>query len=165
MSCSPWGHEESDTTQWLPFHFSLSCIGEGNGNPLQWSCLENPRDGGAWWAAVYGVALSWTWLKRLSISRKLLERVSLEMKPFLECILELHNFYHQKFWTLSSAYNRNSIQTRWKREDYCFILLKSDEVRVGFKDMCSIRNYDGIWEILLQYLHVAWVEEVHAQKL
>ena len=53
-------------TQWLYFHFSLSCIGEGNGNPLQCSCLENPRDGGAWWAAVYGVAQSRTWLKRLS---------------------------------------------------------------------------------------------------
>ena len=53
--CSPWGRQESDTTEWLYFHFSLSCIGEGNGNPLQCSCLENPRDGGAWWAAVYGV--------------------------------------------------------------------------------------------------------------
>ena len=50
----------------LHFHFSLSCIGEGNGNPLQCSCLENPRDGGAWWAAVYGVSQSRTWLKRLS---------------------------------------------------------------------------------------------------
>ena len=50
------------------FHFSLSCIGEGNGNPLQCSCLENPRDRGAWWAAVYGVAQSWTRLKRLSSS-------------------------------------------------------------------------------------------------
>ena len=48
------------TTERLPFHFSLSCTGEGNGNPLQCSCLENPRDGGAWWAAVYGVAQSWT---------------------------------------------------------------------------------------------------------
>ena len=55
VSCSPWGREESDVTEWLPFHFSLSCIGEGNGNPLQCSCLENPRDVGAWWAAVYGV--------------------------------------------------------------------------------------------------------------
>ena len=54
IGCSPWGREESDTTEWLPFHFSLSCIGEGNGNPLQCSCLENPRDGGAWWAALYG---------------------------------------------------------------------------------------------------------------
>ena len=52
----------------LHFHFSLSCAGEGNGNPLQCSCLENPRDGGAWWAAVYGVAQSWTRLKRLSSS-------------------------------------------------------------------------------------------------
>ena len=50
------------------FHFSLSWIGEGNGNPLQCSCLENPRDGGAWWAAVYGVAQSRTWLKQLSSS-------------------------------------------------------------------------------------------------
>ena len=57
---SPWGHKESDTTERLQFHFSLSCIGEGNGNPLQCSCLENPRDGGAWWAAVYGVAQSRT---------------------------------------------------------------------------------------------------------
>ena len=56
-----------DTTERLHFHFSLSCIGEGNGNPLQYSCLDNPRDRGAWWAAVYGVAQSWTRLKQLSI--------------------------------------------------------------------------------------------------
>ena len=55
-------------TERLHFHFSLSCIGEGNGNPLQCSCLENPRDGGAWWAAIYGVAQSHTRLKRLSSS-------------------------------------------------------------------------------------------------
>ena len=60
VGCSPWGRYESDTTEQLHFHFSLSCIGEGNGNPLQGSCLENPRDGGAWWAAVYGVAQSQT---------------------------------------------------------------------------------------------------------
>ena len=59
---------ESDTTERLHFHFSLSCIGERNGNPLQCSCLENPRDGGACWAAVSGVTHSWTWLKRLSSS-------------------------------------------------------------------------------------------------
>ena len=67
VGCSPWGHEESDTTEWLHFQFSLSCIGEGNGDPLQCSCLENPRDGRAWWAAVYGVAQQ-TRLKRLSSS-------------------------------------------------------------------------------------------------
>ena len=65
---SPWGREESDTTERLHFHFSLSCIGEGNGNPLQCSCLENPRDGGSWWAAVSVVAQSRTRLKRLSSS-------------------------------------------------------------------------------------------------
>ena len=97
VGCSPWGHQESDMTERLHFHFSLSCIGGGNGNPLQcsclensvdrgawqatvhgitksqrqltlFSCLENPRDGGAWWAAVYGVAQSRTRLKRLSSS-------------------------------------------------------------------------------------------------
>ena len=68
VGCSPWGHYESDTTERLHFHFSLSCIGEGNGNPLQCSCLENPRDGEAWWAAVYGIAQSRTRLKRLSSS-------------------------------------------------------------------------------------------------
>ena len=66
--CSPWGRKESDTTERLHFHFSLSCIGEGNGNPLQCSCLENPRDRGAWWAAIYGVAKSRTRLMRLSSS-------------------------------------------------------------------------------------------------
>ena len=57
------GSLELDTTERLHFHFSLSCIGERNGNPLQCSCLENPRDGGAWWAAVYGVTQSRTRLK------------------------------------------------------------------------------------------------------
>ena len=68
VGCSPWGREESDRTERLPFHFSLWCIGEGNGNPLQCSCLENLRDGGAWWAAVSGVAKSRTRLKQLSSS-------------------------------------------------------------------------------------------------
>ena len=63
---SPWGREESDMTERLHFYFSVSCIGEGNGNPLQCSCLENPRDGRAWWAAIYGVAQSRTRLKWLS---------------------------------------------------------------------------------------------------
>ena len=68
MDYSPWGGYESDTTERLHFHFSLSRNGEGNGNPLQCSCLENPREGRAWWAAVYGVAQSRTRLKRLSSS-------------------------------------------------------------------------------------------------
>ena len=64
-SC-PRGLEELDTTERLHFHLSLSCIGGGNGNPFQCSCLENPRDGGAWWATIYGVTQSWTRLKWLS---------------------------------------------------------------------------------------------------
>ena len=77
--CSPWGRWGSDTTEQLHFHFLLSCIGEGNGNPLQCSCLENPRDGRAWWAAVTGVAQSRTQLKWLSSSHSLLDlRVSIE---------------------------------------------------------------------------------------
>ena len=68
VGCSPWGRLESYTTERLHFHFSLLCIGEGNGNPLQCSCLENPGDGGAWWAAVYGVTQSRTRLKWLSSS-------------------------------------------------------------------------------------------------
>ena len=68
VGCSPGGLEELDTTERLHFHFSLSCIGEGNGNPLQCSSLENPRDRGACWAAVHGVAQSRTWLKWLSSS-------------------------------------------------------------------------------------------------
>ena len=71
VGCSPWGRQELDITERL--HFSLSCIGEGNGNPLQCSYLENPRDGGAWWAAVYGVAESRTRLKQLSSSGSMLK--------------------------------------------------------------------------------------------
>ena len=88
---SPWGGEESDMTERLHFHFSLSCIWEGNGNPLQYSHLEKPRDRGAWWAAVYGVAQSWTWLKRLSSSsssciagRFFTVLATDEISPFLE---------------------------------------------------------------------------------
>ena len=74
---SPGGCEESDMTERLHFHFSLWCIGEGNGNPLQCSCLENPRDGRAWWAAIYEVAQSRTRLKWLS---------SMHIMYFLVCI-------------------------------------------------------------------------------
>ena len=95
VGCSPWGREQSDTTERLHFHFSLSCIGEGNGNPLQCSCLENPRDGGAWWAAIYGVAQSWTRLKRLSSSSS--------MNSFLPVFHSLHLTPWANFSSLSSC--------------------------------------------------------------
>ena len=86
VGCSPWGLEQSDTTEQLYFHFSLSCIGEGNGNPLQCSCLENPRDEGVWWAAVYGFAQSRTWLKRLSgSSSSSMRHWLIELFHFLIC--------------------------------------------------------------------------------
>ena len=98
VGCSPWGRSESDTTERLHFHFSLSCIGEGNGNPLQCSCLENPRDGGAWWAAVYGVAQSRTQLKRLSSSRsddwrKLGKGYMVLSCSFFFNILKIYNYF------------------------------------------------------------------------
>ena len=74
VGCSPWGRWESDTTERLHFHFSLSCIGEGNGTPLQHSCLENPMDGGAWWAAVHGVAKSRTQLSDFAFHFHALEK-------------------------------------------------------------------------------------------
>ena len=88
VGCSPWGRKESDTTQPLHFHFWFSCIGEGNGNPFQCSCLENPRDGGAWWAAVEGVTQSWTRLKWLSSSILLSVYCSMSSSNccFLSCI-------------------------------------------------------------------------------
>ena len=82
VGCSPWSCKESDMTERLHFHFSLSCIGQGNGNPLQCSCLENPRDSGAWWAAVYGVTQSWTELKRLSSSSSWCEELTHLKRPW-----------------------------------------------------------------------------------
>ena len=82
VGCSPWGRWGSVTTEGLYFHLSLSCIGEGNGKPLQCSCLENPRDGGAWGAAIYGVAQSRTLLKLLRSSRSLCEKMSMTCCKF-----------------------------------------------------------------------------------
>ena len=86
VGCSPCGRWESDRTERHHFHFSLSCIGEGNGNPLQCSCLENPRDGGAWWAAVHGVARNWTRLKWLSSSSSSITSLSFRMNFIMNYI-------------------------------------------------------------------------------
>ena len=87
VGCSPWGCEELDMTErLLNFDFSLSCIGEGNGNPLQYSCLENPRDGGAQRAAIYGVAESWTRLKRLGSSSSSSKGSKYSMWTYIFCM-------------------------------------------------------------------------------
>ena len=81
--CSPWGPWGSDTTERFHFHFSLSCIGEGNGNPLQCSWLENPRDGRVWWAAIYGITQSQTPLKWLNSSSSSMAQSKEELKSLL----------------------------------------------------------------------------------
>ena len=129
VGCSPGGHEESDTTERLHFHFPLSCIGEGNGNPLQCSCLENPRDRGSWWAAVYGVAQSHTQsqtLKWLSSSSSRSSLAVLEGKKFLESIIY---FLGKKVLWLTHFYLWNAqwralvftavTTVRWKNFDLC----------------------------------------------
>ena len=91
VGCGPWGREETDVTERLHFPFSLSCTGEGNDNPLQCSCLENPRDRGAYWAAVYGVAQSRTRLKRLSSSS------SSSICMYVCMYVYNHHYYFQNF--------------------------------------------------------------------
>ena len=103
VGCSPWGRGELDATERLHFHFPLSCTGEGNGNPLQCSCLENPRDRGAWWAAVYGVAQSRTRLKRLnssSSSRPSSTHTSQLTCPFLLSTLFFFSFFSVSLFNL-----------------------------------------------------------------
>ena len=95
--CSPRGCKESDKTEQLHFHFLLSCIGEGYGNPVQCSCLENPWDGGAWWAAVYGVAQSRTRLKRLSSSSSRMTVSVQEACAYVQ--------FHLQFLMCAPAYN------------------------------------------------------------
>ena len=108
--CSPWGRWRSDMTERLHFHFSLSCAGEGIGNPLQCSCPENPRDGGAWWAAVYRVAQSRTRLKWLSSSSSSTIEIqnsklsSSERPKALKEMFCLHTFSTTNFeWSLSRS--------------------------------------------------------------
>ena len=96
VGCSPWGHEESDTSERLHFHFSLSCIGEENGNPLQCSCLENPRDSATWWAAIYGVAQSRTQLKQLSSSSSVIMDVIVLNCWDQEINIKTNKKYHLK---------------------------------------------------------------------
>ena len=104
VGCSPWGREELDTSVRLHFHFPLSCIGKGNGNPLQYSCLENPRDAGAWWAAIYGVAQSRIRLKRLSSSSSGLK---LCLK-FITSFLALQSFSFNKYKNYNTLFHRKA---------------------------------------------------------
>ena len=107
---------ELDTTEWLRFDFSLSCIGEGNGNPLQYSCLEDPRDRGAWWAAVYGVAWSQTQLKQLSSSSKQKrpqERIQARLLNFLKKLMKTTDQSPGKCPSMYTQYCRTTSKQPW----------------------------------------------------
>ena len=117
VGCSPWGCKELDKTERLHFPFSLSCIGEENGNLFQCPCLENPRDGGAWWAAVSGVTQSRTRLKWLSSSSSsslsLLQQIFLTQKLNQGLLNHRQILYQRSYiftflfhgWYVSSAHN------------------------------------------------------------
>ena len=131
VGCSPWGRKESDTTERLHFPFSLSCIGEGNGNPLQCFCLENPWDGGAWWAAISGVPQSRTRLKRLSSSSRaaLLSSLHVATKALLGEFCECH-----RACTFSSKY---MLEMCWKSTQTSSHYAKIDGKYLYF--MCTTR--------------------------
>jgi len=103
--CSPWGH-------WVT---SLSCIGEGNGNPLQCSCLEKPRDGGAWWAAVYGVAQSWTRLNRLSSSIYSVKKNGMYLYQMLKLPI-LYCLQWSRYQSLSCSLSLSLTHTEYEYE-------------------------------------------------
>ena len=169
VGCSPWGGEESDTTEWLHFHFSLSCIGEGNGNPLQCFFLENPRDGGAWWAAGYGVAQSWTGLKRLSSSSSTLKgefwtwqsNYSFELEVQKQNNKMLHVYLHTcvYVWRVKSLSRVRPSVTPWTaafqaplsmgfpRQEY-----RSGLQRVGHDWTTEHKELSLVWEVT--YPHV-----------
>ena len=146
VGCSPWGHEESDTTERLHFHFSLSCIEEGNGNPLQCSCLENPRDGGAWWAAVYGVAQSQTWLKRLSSS-------SMQNLPF-NCL----TFTGSLFQILGGWGKYHVAQNSYSLA--LFVHLRLLILHLMIKTHHEVSNKHNLWFNFFKRLH-AWYFQGH----
>ena len=103
VGCSPWGRKESDATEQFHFHFSRSCIEEGNVNPRQCSCLEIPGDGGAWWAAVHGVARSRTRLKRLSSSSSSIPTCTHIFLSYSVMVKEIFFFLQDKSSHVSSG--------------------------------------------------------------
>ena len=128
--CSPWGHKESDTTEQLHFDFSLLCIGEGNGNPLQYSCLENPRDRRAWWAAVSGVAQSRTRLKQLSSSSS--SRGDHCQNPIFYLKLKKNVFQYEN----SKLYTSGESWAGWDRGHGLLAL-----GQIGFRNLCRIFHF------------------------
>ena len=150
--CSPWGCWGLNTTERLHFHFSLSCIGGGNGNPLQCSCLENPRDGGAWWAAVYGVAQSRTQLKWLSSNLAAVQLLQLLDSKRLGIDFSTYTVWFSN--SSLSYYNHYTMQftfaMKWfsVRSDSDFILSLSLTKILAFDNSISTLTYRRIFQCL-----------------
>ena len=150
---SPWGHKESDTTEQLPFHFSLSCIGEGNDNSLQCSCLENPRDGGAWWAAIYGVTQSRTQLKWLSSSSSSIaeKKMNFRIETLIRPVCPQR---YGKMWSCVSAVFLASTVSHWS-------ITNSVDVIPIFTYVCSSASWLTFIAVVICYcclfiLSCAW---------
>ena len=156
VGCSPWGCTESDVTEWLQFHFSLSCTGEWNGNALQCSCLENPRDGGAWWAAVYGVAQSRPWLKRLSSSSScyselLGEQGDKRRQGRILCWKDLCVFFH--FFLLELMICSCSIEGFCTKRQLTFWAVFSilyHYMKWKWKSLSRVQLFVTLWTVALQ---------------
>ena len=135
-------------TEQLHFHFSLSCIGEGNGTPLQYSCLENPRDGGAWWAAVYGVAQSQTQLKQLSS----LAHANKVMLKILQA--RLQQYVNQELLDVQTRF-RKGRETRDQIANIPWIIEKAREFQkniyfcfIDYTKTFDCVNHNKLWKIL-----------------
>ena len=143
------GSLESDMTERLHFHFSLSCIGEGNDNPLQCSCLENPRDGGAWWAAVCGVAQSQTWLKRISSNS------NMQLKR-QKCVLYVYSYTRHIWENLKLSRSEELVFYSLGISPKCSLivllsmLLRAYWLRISLFFLCSL-------QILYGYLRNPWI--------
>ena len=133
VGCSPWGRKESDMTERLHFHLSLSCIGEGNGNPLQCSFLENPRDGGAWLGDVYGVAQSRTRLKWCSSSSS-----SCWDNPFMSIWVDtdIFTFSETYFFPPPHQFSHHILPSS-----------SPSSQAIGYSPWCSINSY--LWPFVL----------------
>ena len=146
LGCSPWGRWGSDKTEWLHFHFSLSCIGEGNGNPLQCSCLENPRDRGAYWAAVYGVAQSRTQLKQLSSSSSSrMEAGNIPNELGVSCVPKVRKYLKHTPCLLPPTHNGGGL-TNKPPEDQSWNILsnKVNNIVLDYNQKYKINNHESI---------------------
>ena len=141
-------------TERLHFHVSLLCIGEGNGNPLQCSCLENPRDGGPWWAAVYGVAQSRTQVKRLS-------SIPTSPRDSLPACSKLRKTRRIDPWVPTGGSRRGQPPClhwpAWDASWFCLIVTRSHGMRRGVVTHTAIDSLNFVILFIMNFLHEFWL--------